>query len=128
MRLCRVDGAVLPGLRQDAETFSAARLGAESADLVRASDHGLPAGPGLLPARAALPAPYGDVAGRRRGRAVPALRRLCRDEAARLPALADLRRLGQPYAFHHLCVDRVDGDFKMATRQLAPRGTERGVR
>src|SRR3546814_6430442 len=55
-------------------------------------------------------------------------RSLCRDEAARLPALAALRRLGQPCALHHLCGDRVDGHFQMAARQLAPRRTGRAVR
>src|SRR3546814_8378935 len=51
-------------------------------------------------------------------------RSICRDEAARLPALAALRRLGQPCALHHLCGDRVDGHFQMAARQLAPRSEE----
>src|SRR3546814_11184464 len=88
------------------------------------------AGPRLLPARAALSAPHRNLACHRRGRAVPALRRLCRDETARLPALAALRRLGQPRALHRLCGDRVDGHFHMAARQLAPcraRSDERRV-
>src|SRR3546814_3424541 len=101
MRLCRFDGAIRPGLRQDADPFPAARHGAEGAGMVRGRENDPAAGPRLLPARAALSAPHRNLACHRRGRAVPALRRLCRDETARLPALAALRRLGQPRSEEH---------------------------